>query len=304
MAAVPVREWRIAAEGHELVVAEIGGGLRRYAVDGLDVIDGYAEGQAAPAGAGQHLVPWPNRIRDGRYRFADHVQQLPLTEPSKQNASHGLLRWVAWRPENVTAHSLTMTCTVNPQPGYHHMIEVRVHYEVGPDGLVVEPSATNLGPTPAPFGYGAHPYVFIPGVPIHFCLLEFGAGTRLVSDERSLPIGREPVAGTEYDFSTPRMLEELELDTPFTDLTRDGERRATFRLSTEDGSGVEVWMDEAFEWMQVFTADSLPKPRRRRSIAVEPMTCPPDAFNSGEDLIVLEPEQTWRGRWGIRPLSR
>jgi aldose 1-epimerase len=304
MAAVPVREWRIAADGHEAVVAEIGGGLRRYAFDGLDLIDGYAEGQTAPAGAGQHLVPWPNRIRDGRYRFADQVQQLPLTEPSKQNASHGLLRWVAWRPEQVTARSLTTTCTVNPQPGYPHMIEVRVRYEVGRDGLVVEPSATNLGPTPAPFGYGAHPYVFIPGVPIHFCSLQFEATTRVVCDERSLPVGLEPLEGTAYDFSVPKPIEDFELDNAFTGLARDDRGLATVQLSTKDGQGVEVWMDEAFGWIQLFTADPIPQPRRRRSIAVEPMTCPPDAYNSATDLITLEPQQTWRGRWGIRPLGR
>jgi aldose 1-epimerase len=298
---VPLREWRIAAAGHEVVVAEIGGGIRSYTVDGESVLDGYEAGQVAPGGAGQHLVPWPNRIRDGRYRFRDLAQQLPITEPSKGNAMHGLLRWVAWQPQDVRPDALTMVCAVAPQPGYPHMVEVRVRYSIRADGLIVEASATNLGPTAAPFGYGAHPYLMIAGAPIYTYTVEFGATTRLVTDERSLPTGREEVAGTPYDFTEPRQLEEFALDTAYTGLRRTADGVATVTLSTMDGRGVELWSDAAFPWLQVFTADTLPQPRRRRAVAVEPMTCPPDAFNSGEDLIVLEPEQTWRGLWGIRP---
>jgi aldose 1-epimerase len=67
--------------------------------------------------------------------------------------------------------------------------------------------------------------------------------------------------------------------------------------------GVSVWADDAFRWWQVFTGDTLSPPRRRRSIAVEPMTCPPDAFRSGKDVVVLPPGATWRGTWGITPLD-
>ncbi|HWU31187.1 MAG TPA: galactose mutarotase, partial [Microbacterium sp.] len=62
-----------------------------------------------------------------------------------------------------------------------------------------------------------------------------------------------------------------------------------------------VW-DAGCPWVQVHTAD-LPDPAAsRRGLAVEPMTCPPDAFNSGTDLIVLEPGAAHTAGWSIRAL--
>ncbi len=59
-------QWTIAADGHEAVLVEVGGGLREYRVDGTDLVDGYAADEVCPACAGQVLAPWPNRIRDCR----------------------------------------------------------------------------------------------------------------------------------------------------------------------------------------------------------------------------------------------
>ena len=291
-------QWQISAGGHEATVVEVGGGLREYTVDGVPQILGYAADVPAPSSAGAQLVPWPNRIRDGRYTFGGVTQQLPLVEPKLGNASHGLLRWASWRCVSVERAAVTLECTVNPQSGYPHRLSVSTRYEVSTRGLAVSHEVTNTGVDEAPFGFGAHPYLYVDGATVDELELHLpGARERVLTDARSLPVGREDVAGTEFDFSLPRRVGALELDTAFSGV--DG----PVTLSTSDGRGVSLWMDEGFRWVQVFTSDVLPPPRRRRAVAVEPMTCPADAFNSGEDLLVLAPGENWRGSWGISPLG-
>jgi aldose 1-epimerase len=292
------QQWNLGADGHEATVVEVGGGVREYTVDGVPQLLGYAVDQVAPGSAGAPLIPWPNRVRDGRYTFDGAEQQLPLTEPKKHNASHGLLRWVNWRAVGTALDAVTLEAVVPPQPGYPHRLVARTRYGVGPAGLRVDTEVTNTGPSDAPFGYGAHPYLYVAGSTVDDLLLHVpGTTERLLTDDRSLPVGREAVAGTPYDFGAPRRIGTTELDTAFT------RPEGTVTLSTVDGRGMTLWMDDAFRWVQVFTADALPEPRRRAGVAVEPMTCPPDAFNSGEDLIVLGPGESWRGSWGIRPLG-
>jgi aldose 1-epimerase len=287
----------LVSDRHAVTVVEVGGGVREYTVDGVPRLLGYAADEVAPGSAGALLVPWPNRIRDGRYTFDGTDQQLPLTEPKKHNASHGLLRWANWHAVETAPDAVTLEAVVPPQPGYPHRLVARTGYSVGPTGLRADHEVTNAGPSDAPFGFGAHPYLYVEGSTVDDLLLHLpGTTERLRTDERSLPAGREDIAGTEYDFTQPRRIGTTALDTAFT------RPAGAVTISTVDGRGATLWMDEAFRWVQVFTADVLPEPRRRRAVAVEPMTCPPDAFNSGEDLVVLAPGETWRGSWGITPL--
>jgi aldose 1-epimerase len=78
------------------------------------------------------------------------------------------------------------------------------------------------------------------------------------------------------------------LDTAFTDLTRSADDRVAVTVRDPGaGTGVRLWMDASHRWTQVFTGDGLPV-HAREALAVEPMTAPPDAFNSGEDVVVLD----------------
>jgi len=300
MGAIPSGEqWTIRSGDHEAVVVEVGGGLRAYRVAGVDVVDGYAEDELAPGGAGQVLAPWPNRVRDGRYIFEGVAHQLPLTEPSRHNALHGLVNWARWRLVDAAEDQLTVEYEVPAQPGYPWPLRVRGTWSVGPAGLRVSHEAMNLASEPCPFGYAAHPYLRVNGTHTDDLLLRVPGRSRLLTDGRLLPIGAARVAGGDFDFTEPRQIGKAELDTAFGDLIRAEDGGSSVELSTVDGKGIRVWADGAFSWWQVFTADTLGGDRHRRSVAVELMTCPPDAFRSGRDLVVLEPGQTWTGSWGI-----
>jgi aldose 1-epimerase len=294
-------QWTVESGGHRAVVVEVGGGLREYAVDGAEVLFGYGVEQICPASAGKVLVPWPNRIRDGRYSFGGEVHQLALTEPARHNASHGLATWERWRLASAAGDSVTVELDVVPQPGYRWPLTLRTTWTVGPDGLTASHTATNAGSEPCPFGLGTHPYLRVPDVKIDELRLRVLGNSRLLVDGRMLPIGAAKVAGSEYDFTEPRVIGAQALDTAFGDLERGPDGGSAVTLTAPDGRGVEVWADGQFNWWQVFTGDTLLPARHRQAVAVEPMTCPPDAFRSGRDLIILEPGQTWTGRWGIRP---
>jgi aldose 1-epimerase len=299
-------QWTLQWGGHRAVVVEVGGGLREYAVDGADVLYGYGADDMCPASAGKVLVPWPNRIRDGRYSFGGEVHQLPLTEPARHNATHGLANWARWRRVAGSEASVTVELDIVPQPGYRWPLALRTTWTVGPDGLNAEHSATNTGREPCPFWLGAHPYVRVPGVKIDELRLRVPGRSRLLVDGRMLPIGAAKVAGGEYDFTAPRTIGALVLDTAFGDLDRAADGGSAVTLTALDGRCVEVWADARFNWWQVFTGDTLLPARHRRAVAIEPMTCPPDAFRSGRDVVTLEPGQTWTASWTItyRPAYR
>ncbi|HWB37967.1 MAG TPA: aldose 1-epimerase family protein [Rugosimonospora sp.] len=280
-------------------IVEVGGGLRSFTVDGRDILDGYPVDEIAPAGAGQVLAPWPNRIRDGHYHFNGEEHQLALSEAPLHNAIHGLVRWLPWHATATSADSVTVECTLPAQGGYPWTLRLSTTWSLGADGLTASHRATNLSASPAPFGLGVHPYFVLPGTPIEQVVIGVPGRNRLLVDGRLLPIGAAKVAGGEYDFTTPRRLGDQDLDTAFGDLPGGA---STVTLSTVDGaSRIEVWADEQFHWWQLFTSQTLPPPRFRRAIAVEPMTCPPDAFHSGRDLVTLQPGDTWSGTWGVRP---
>jgi aldose 1-epimerase len=296
-------QWTIASDGHEATVVEVGGGLRTYRHDGIDLIDAYGPDEVCPGSAGQVLAPWPNRIRDGEYTFDGVEYELAITEPERNTALHGLVNWSRWHAVDVTPSSVTVECALVPVPGYPWPLVLRTTWSVGPAGLTAAHEAANVGTVKAPFGLAVHPYLIIPGQRVEDLVLEIPGQTRLLVDGRQLPIGAAKVAGTDYDFTGGRRIGAAVLDLAFGDPVRDEAGHSFVRLLAPDGSGVACWADGSFNWWQVFTGDTLDPPRTRRSVAVEPMTCPADAFRTGRDLMLLAPGQTWRASWGIGPVA-
>jgi aldose 1-epimerase len=289
----------IAAGDQQAVVVEVGGGLRSYSAGGRELVDGYRVDEMSSSGRGQVLIPWPNRLQDGNYEFDGRRHQLPLNEPEHRNAIHGLVRWAAWTAAEREPHRAVMEHVLYPQPGYPFSLGISIEYALSDSGLLVRTTATNLGTDPCPYGSGAHPYLTLGTAAIDHLMLRVPGRTVLRSDERGLPIGREAVKHTEFDFQKPRRVGSTKLDHAFTDLERDEDGLARVVLRDPDhGIEVSLWVDESYPYLMLFSGDSLPDVRRR-SLAAEPMTCPPNAFRTGEALIRLNPGSSFTGTWGI-----
>ncbi|QBI53866.1 aldose 1-epimerase family protein [Streptomonospora litoralis] len=289
----------LTAGDYEAVVSRQGASMCRLAYGGEELIWTCPPDVQPAAFEGRLLAPWPNRVGDGSYVFKGVEHQLEITEPERGTALHGLAHARPWLPVEIASDRAELSCLLDGAPGYPFRLELTAVYELdAASGLTVTLGARNAGDSAAPYGAGAHPYLAVAG-PLDDAVLRLPAGSRQPADERLLPAGPpEPVAGTEHDFRTPRPIGPTAFDTAFTDLERDSDGLAWTVLSF-GRAAVAVWADASFGWLQVFSAEGLPEGMHRRGLAVEPMTCPPDAFSSGTDLIVLEPGEETRSRFGI-----
>lgn len=281
----------ISSGHYTATVLTAGGGLCSLTHDGRPLVAGPTPGEVVTAGRGQVLVPWPNRIRDGRYGFEDSTHQLALSEPARSNASHGLVRWCTWRVVSSSASTAELGYRLCAQKGYPWALDVTATYAVTSAGLTVTLTAENVSHSPAPFAAGMHPYLTV-GAALDECTLSLPASRRLLVDDRRLPVSSTALDRIES-------LRGVSLDDAVTGLSRDGDGCAVVRLASAVRA-VELWVDAAWPWLQVYTGDDLPAAEARQSLAVEPMSAPPDAFNSGTDLVVLEPGDAWSGTFGIR----
>lgn len=281
------------------VAVEVGGGLRALAHDGDALLDGYGADEMANGGRGQPLLPWPNRLADGRYRFGGRDITAPIDERSTGSAIHGLTRWRSWRVAERGPARAALELRLHPQPAYPFALDLRIEHALGDDGLAVTLTATNAGGEDLPLGAGFHPYLTL-GTPVIDALsVGVPASSWLPTDERGIPTGeRRPVAG-DLDLRSGPLLGDRVLDHCYADLERDGEGLARVRLSAPSGRAATLWMDELWGFCMVFTGDTLEPGRRRRGLAVEPMTCAADAFNSDDGLRVLAPGESLSGSWGI-----
>jgi aldose 1-epimerase len=233
----------IITKDQQAVVTEVGGGLRSYSVGGRELLDGYGADEMSSSGRGQVLIPWPNRLQDGSYEFNGLRYQLPLNEPEHRNAIHGLVRWSTWTATEREPHRVVMEHILYPQPGYPFLLGISIEYALSHSGLQVQTTATNLGTQSCPYGSGAHPYLTLGTTTIDGLILHLPARTVLRSDERGLPIGREAVEGTEYDFRQPKRIGSIKLDHAFTDLERDADGLARVELRDSDReTKVSLWV--------------------------------------------------------------
>ncbi len=284
------------------VVAELAASLRHLRVGDVELVQDYARDALPSQASGIVLVPWPNRVRDGRWTLDGAVQQLDLTEPARGNASHGLLRNTGYRVTDRSDAAVTLSASVFPQHGYPFHLETSVRYELVEDGLVVRHGVRNAGDGVAPVGIGCHPFLRVGDTPMRQLTVTVAAERMLVADERSLPVGEVPTAGSDRDPRAGLPLAAAELDTTYTGLQQvDG--RVRHRLTAPSGEAVELHADPAFAWAQVFTSSVYETDEGRvDAVAIEPMTCPPDALNSGAGLTWLEPDEQWLVDWGLTHL--
>jgi aldose 1-epimerase len=298
-------QYELARGDQHAVVVEMGAGLRSYRVGAADIVDGYRRDEPCKGSRGQLLLPWPNRIASARYSFEGRELQLPVNEPRTGGAIHGLTRDMPWRAVDVSREAVTLVLDLHPQEGYPFNLGLAVTYQLSTTGLSTRLTATNVGHLPCPYGAGAHPYVRVAGDGlIDDAVLTIPARVTLDADARGIPTGVSlPVDGTPLDFRSPRRVGTTILDTAFTNFRADDD--GITRISLRDPGAtreVIVWMDGTHPYAMIYSGDTLADiPRRRCGLAIEPMTCAPDAFNSRAGVLVLQPGESHVSAWGISP---
>jgi aldose 1-epimerase len=286
------------------VVTQVGGGLRVLRHGEHDLVRPYAADEVRPRYRGALLAPWPNRVVDGRYTFAGTTYQLDLSEPERGHALHGLVCWSRFEWLERGGSTAEVRHVIVPSTGYPFEVEVRARYVLADDGLTCTVTATNLGPDEAPFGNAAHPYLTVGPGPVDGWTLEVPAGRVLeVTPDRLVPTGLRDVEGTDLDFRGGRLIGDTEVDHAYTALVPGDDGLARVTVRGPEGRGARcTWDPVTLPWVQVHTADLRPPEPSRVALAVEAMTCPPDAFNSGLDLRVLAPGGgSTEASWTIGP---
>jgi aldose 1-epimerase len=280
------------------VITEVGATLRALRFGSRPIVLEFAETEVASGGRGQVLAPWPNRLEDGSYRFGQVLGRVPLDEPELQNAIHGLVRRVPWSIDDRSEARTLLSWTIPPQPAYPFRVRLELVYELDEDGLKVTCLVMNTGSEVAPFGLGFHPYLLAGPGGVDRAGVELVAEQRLLLDDRNLPVGETPVAGSAFELNGTS-LGSLELNECYTGLAVAADGRWHASVESSDGRS-ELWADAGFGYAMCYTGDWLEEPTdRRKAIAIEPMTCPPNALRTGTALIELPPGGHWQASWGI-----
>ncbi len=294
------RQFEIKSGDQSAVVTEVGATLRSYRVGEREFLDTFRPEAMSDHSRGQTLLPWPNRIEGGRYEFEGEEYQLPINEVDKDAALHGLVCWSNWNCLEQDEDRVVMGLVLHPRKGYPHVLSLEIEYALSGAGLGVRTTVTNIGETSLPFGASHHPYFTVGTPKVDTCKLRVPAGTYFQTDEHLIPTGQAGVEGTEYDFREGKEIGDIQLDTCFTDVTPDPDGLTRVVFTHPDGDPeITLWMDSENGFIQVFTGDTLPDESHRRGIAIEPMTCAPNAFNTGVGLRVLQSGETFTTTWGI-----
>ncbi|MBZ4487666.1 aldose 1-epimerase family protein [Microbacterium sp. cx-55] len=294
---------------YEASISSVGATLRTLTFDGRHLVVPFAADEVRPAYRGATLAPWPNRVVDGRYEFAGTEYELALTEPGRGHALHGLAAWLDFEAIDKGPDHVTVSAVVEAQSGYPWRIRIETRFSLDADGLTQTVRATNESDAAAPYGTGPHPYLVAGAGTVDDWTLELPAADVLhVTPDRLIPTELRAVDADDparFDYRIPRTIGDAEIDHAYTGLRRDGDGIATVRVTDADGSGVAMTWDAACGWVQVHTAD-LPTrgPGHRGGLAVEPMTCAPDAFHASAypfdtGLLVVGPGESVDAGWRI-----
>jgi aldose 1-epimerase len=275
------RTVHLAAGDYAATVVAVGAGLASLTWRGRHVVVAHEPEELPRAYLGKTLVPWPNRVSDGRYVYRGEVHELPVNEHATNAALHGLAVWVEWDVVAASGTEVELATEIAPRYGYPFHLRSTVRYALSAEaGLEVTITTTNLGAETAPYGSSTHPYLTCDLAPVDRCVLVVPAERVLLVDDAMRPAETVTVEGGELDLRRPDgPLGARQVDHAFTGLPAGG-----WEVSLSDPvSGMTSRVRADAPWVQIYSGDLVD----RAGVAVEPMTCPPDAFNSGTDLVEL-----------------
>lgn len=272
-------------------------------IDGTTVVPRFPAATAATSAAGAILFPWPNRVRGARWRYGGEEQLLAVTEPESGNALHGLVAAEDFEVTEIGTSEVVLSTTVDGAEGYPFTLDLRVAYRLAGAGMEVAYSVQNRSARRAPVAIGAHPYLRLGDQDVSDLELVVSAARTLLLGPDNLPRDQIDVAGTPYDLRQGARVGSMPGHAVYVDSDLDppGPRRLVRRLRGRRGQ-IELWTDSQMQWTQVYRCE-LPllggDGVQVTALAVEPMTAPPDALNSGEGIRWVEPGAVWEVRWGL-----
>lgn len=285
------------------VLSGFGAGINDLVVkngkgDLVSIIDGYRSEEEVmrthhSAFKGSKLSPFPNRLTAGQYSFEGEDYQMIVNEIDRNNNLHALLHCRPFEVVDTVDGSDNCQLVLRYQylgtdQGYPFAYAMTVTISFGKEGTRFDTSIENIGQGGMPIGDGWHPYFqFDNGV--EQLTLEMGAAKRIFS------LAGNAVSDT-HGFESGQELADMALDDCFqvTDIN------VPFVVSMTDPSNemkVQLFQEKEYGYCQIYSPDS------RKTLAVEPVTCPPNAFNTGESLVVLKPNEKWELGFGIKVLK-
>ncbi|HEU4685073.1 MAG TPA: hypothetical protein VFS39_11290 [Nitrospira sp.] len=306
----PDSEILLQSEDQRVIVSPWGASLRRYftvAGDGreTDIVWGYSRGAGKKGGQGDVLIPFPGRIRGGRYGFDGHEYQLECNDKEGPNAIHGFVRTIPWvlRRANRTeaTFEVELEAARYKTRGYPFSLAIELTYELTQGVLACSFAVRNRGGSSAPVGVGFHPYFTVGTHRIDEAECRIPSAAYLDFEDLVPTGGVVRVEGTDWDFRDRRPIGIRRFNHCYVELQHDNRGLATASLrDPKTGRTVEIEMDRSFTAVVVYTGDAI-SDAPRRALAIEPMTCATDAFNHPEwGLTRLEPDEQCTGRYVIR----
>jgi len=289
----------IESGSYSAQIRRMGAGLNFLRYRGRDLVDPFIPATKPENYRGDILAPWPNRIEDGEYKVDGDLFVIPINEPDRGTALHGLVNCFEWDVIDKSDSFVLLKGILRSSTSYPTDLEFLAKYSLSDQGLSLTISAVNVGAKRAPYGVSIHPYLVpTPDSRVDEWSLKMNSSEVLEVDMvRLLPIGLRKVEELDFDFRSGRVIGNQFIDHAF---KVDKGSELTLTVEAKNGDAVEMTFSPNCEWIQIHTADRKGGPDSRICLAVEPMTCPPNAFRNPDQPIWLSPGDSTFTTWTIK----
>lgn len=282
----------LSAGGYRAKIVSVGAGLAELIYQGAHLVIPHNPEEMPLAHLGKVLIPWPNRVSNGCYHYQGHEYQLPINEHHSSASIHGLLAWRDWQISELTPTKVSLVIFLPPSYGYPFSLLSQVNYCLDEEnGLSVEIISKNIGQHPAPYGIGVHPYLTCNMASVDGYQLYVPARQVYAVDIHNNPTHLLTTNELNLDYSTPRIIGDKSIDHTFKVNSLPWEMKII-----DHPQKLSVSLSSDQPWLQIYTGEKL----NRQGLAIEPMSCPPNAFNSGVDLVLLNSESQHRMLFNIK----
>lgn len=277
----------ISAFGYQATIDLEDASLTSLRFRGMQIIKEFTPELGRQFYAGQVLAPWPNRIRDGEYSIDNILYKIPVNEYERNTALHGFLNAESWSLLKFSEQEISFKTITNKKEYYPFRLEIIVLYQLFQSGLKVTVTAKNLSFMPAPYGVGFHPYVILEiEREFHDWFLQIPADRYMkVDEERYLPTQMEACRKDNFDFTNLKQIGNIKINHAFK-FANSKEENTIFLLNAQ-GEGIYLRCDKSIPWVEIYIPGHDHNSENQNFVAIEPMSCPPDSFNSGVDLVWL-----------------